>query len=247
MQIFQSLAIMLTVIFVAACSAHIDERTPPTGDDSTGVNPPVSGSRPDSGQGNSVPGTNPGTHDPSDPYTVHGRWNISVSAGESAIHFLASQSSFPVASTVAPTVNFTVDDSLFAVPASIEEGDVSFGEFSLNRLRDNKMRVCGASGNDRCVEAAIRVYTQGTPDAGFWNAEDAYGAPITSGGYDVGLDAASAAIVATYAIPAGKRVVKLKDFTGDNAVPLAIPISVNFDDAGAGPYSSEFVVEYVLR
>ncbi len=232
------------LLFIGACSSQIDERTTPRGDDDSVYSPPVSNTGPNNGQGN---GQDNGQNNPDDPYTVQGRWTVSVSTLDSSAYFLASQDSFPANSTVAPTVRFKVDGSSFAVPADIEEGDISFGEFSLNKLRDNKMNVCGNSGTDRCVEAAIRVYTQGTPDSGFWHAADAYGAPITSDTFDVGLDAANAAIVATFSIPNRKRVVRLKDFTGDNTVPLLIPISVNFDDAGAGDYSSEFVVEYVLR
>jgi hypothetical protein len=187
-------------------------------------------------------------HKPSrDNYIVQGKWKINISTIENTNQFLIAEDDFPVTSTVAPSVQFTVDDSGFSVPSEIVEGDIDFGQFSLNQLRDNKMRVCGAGGSDRCTEAAIRVYTQGAPGSGFWHSVDEYGAPIKASSIEVGLDAADAAIVATYAIPTRKRVVKLKDFTGANNTPLLIPISVNFDDAGAGDYSSTIVVEYVLR
>jgi hypothetical protein len=150
----------------------------------------------------------------------------------------------PVSVTLASSTSMTIDNSKFTVPA-ISNAVLSFGSLLVNTLHDNNLNVCGTDGKTKCGTALLRAYTSGVAGAGLWNATDGYGAPITASltnPLTVGLGAAGAAIMQTFAIPASKHVIQLKDFT---ATP-SYAISVDFTLAGAGSYSTTLVIEYGL-
>lgn len=158
----------------------------------------------------------------------------------------AASATIPVSVIVAPDVAFTVDSTAFVVP-TITNDVLDFGSVLVTSLRDNGLKVCGADGKTKCTKALIRVYTTGVAGAGLWNADGGYGAPITtnlSGATPatVGLEAAGAATVQSYTIPATKNVLNLSDF---GATPKYL-FNVDFTNAGAGTYGTTLVIEYGL-
>ena len=161
-----------------------------------------------------------------------GRYLVDISRGT------ANQ---PMSITIAPNVTFTVSNTNFKTPTP--SGVASFGSLDLTAMLDNSLRVCGATGNQKCVRALIRTYTTGQPGAGMWNTVEGYGLPITSGGSVVGLLAAPA-ILASLDVTA-KRVVHLSDFTSTPTYPS--PYAVDFTDAASGLYATTLVLEYVLQ
>jgi hypothetical protein len=181
-----------------------------------------------------------------DPWTMRGRWELTIANndGVPTVHGIkTSEFTQPISGTVAAAVKFTVSNANFTPPPTFE-GVVSYGSLDIKALSDNALRACGPTNTTRCTTAALRVYTRGG-GAGLWNAADAYGAPIMTGGNVIGLDAAGAYTIKTVAIGSKVRV-KLSDFSpGGAAIP--VPINVDFTDAPAGDYSSTIVVEYILQ
>jgi hypothetical protein len=180
------------------------------------------------------------------PYSiVRGQWEVNVNAQMGGFGLLAStrgSATVDVTVNVAERVRFEVQTGDIAAPTDPEEGTESFGFLTVDRLRDNKLKQCGINGDEQCTTGTIRIYTSGKPGSGMWHDDDGYGIPITSDGESIGVDQAGALDLASFAI-GNKRVLKLSDFGGD----IAIPLEVNFDDAGAGGYSVTLVVEYVLQ
>jgi len=155
----------------------------------------------------------------------------------------------PITTVLAPSTNFALDDSLFAVPTSPTPFAINdFGFLRIGTLKDNNLDVCGTNGSTHCGTAQIRIYTSGTPGAGLWNSDDQYGAPITAGQTDcgaslapVGLEVASATVLQQVAIPADSHVVTLDEF-----INAKYDFQVDFTKAGAGTYATTVVVEYAL-
>jgi hypothetical protein len=152
-------------------------------------------------------------------------------------------STYQMTAKVLENLAFTVDDTNFIEPNAPSSGDVSFRSLDITDLKDNNLSVCGPTGNGACSTASIRVYTTGTPGSGLWNLAESYGLPITASGGVVGLGASAAHVIKSVPL-SGIRNLKLKDFTSEKSLP--IPVSVNFDDAGMGDFSTTVVVEYVL-
>jgi hypothetical protein len=145
----------------------------------------------------------------------------------------------PVTGTVVESVIFVLSNSNFVLPTTLT-GIVSYGSLDVTAIYDNRLRVCGTDGKTRCKKAALRIFTRGN-GAGFWNADDLYGAPILTKGNNIGLEVAGAYTVKSIDIT-NKRVVKLADFGGK----LPIPISIDFNDAPYGDYSTTLIVQYLL-
>jgi hypothetical protein len=213
--------------------------------DSTSVRRRTSGKYP--------PGMEPGGESGADNWQVRGRWTLPMTVkgaagafvGEDQLVMLSSAASNQsVSASVAANVRVTVDNSSFGNPANYE-GLESFGALEITDLRDNALRVCGAGGNQKCTQAAVRLYTTGTPSDGLYSSTEDYGLPISTGGNSVGLGTASAAMIATYAIGPNKHVMHLNDFT--NAASLSVPVAVDFTDAAASDYTTTLVLEYVTQ
>jgi hypothetical protein len=180
---------------------------------------------------------------------VRGRWEIKL--GNPAPNLttndqlmLNQSAQQAMSATVAAAVRFDIDNSNYAEPASPSEGDVSFGSIDVSDLFDNQLDVCGAGGNAQCSTASVRVYTKDTAGPGLWNAQAGYGLPIATSGNTIGLNVLGAYTVGSVNVSA-MRILRLRDFSPSGA--LAIPLSVNFDNAGAGTYSTTLVIEYTLQ
>ena len=162
--------------------------------------------------------------------------------------FAASNGSVSVSTTVAASTSFTLNTSLFSVPANPTPFAANdFGFLQIGALRDNNLNLCGSSGTQHCGTAMIRIYTIGTSGAGLWNTVDQYGAPITSAQsgispqLSVGLNVAGAAILQQITIPATQHTFQLNQL--QNA---KYDVTVDFTNAGSGEYSTTLVLEYAL-
>ena len=147
--------------------------------------------------------------------------------------------------TVSNSANssMSLDNTLFLNPA-ISNTIISFGFLQISNLFDNDLKVCGNNGNQKCNTALIRTYTTDTDKAGFYNASDDFGAPITAGQSSlssVGLNAAGALTLQSISIPNNKHTIKLSDFANPK-----YNYQADFSDAGAGSYSTTIVIEYAL-
>jgi hypothetical protein len=137
----------------------------------------------------------------------------------------------------------TVDKSSFQTP-TISNAVLDFGFLQLSQLLDNDLKVCGATGKEKCQTAFIRMYTTGTPSAGLYNTVDQYGAPIQAGQTTlstVGLNSSGALYLQTLTLPNSKNVLRLTDFPNPK-----YNVKVDFTDAGAGTYATTLVLEYGL-
>ncbi|MFK7826439.1 MAG: hypothetical protein AB8G05_19995 [Oligoflexales bacterium] len=173
---------------------------------------------------------------------VKGTWSALISHRSDELNLAKAQFKIETLSSVGIDLKFAVDGTDFAPPDNPIDGILSFGKFSLENLRDNNLKICGDSGKKKCQFAAIRVYTIGTPGAGYWNTEDNYGLPISSGDFAVPHLAENALYLEEVDI-SRIRVLKLRHFS--DAIKN-IPISIDFSDAASGSYSTELVIDYVL-
>lgn len=159
--------------------------------------------------------------------------------------YAANPTSTPITVVNAPNASLTVNTASLTAGA-ITNDILALGSATVTNLRDNQLRVCGTNGNQKCGTAVIRMYTTGTAAAGLYNSADGYGAPLRAGMGStrsvVGLGAANAAIVQTYAIPANKNVIRETDF----ASPMTYNVDSDFSNAGSGTYTTTLVVEYGL-
>lgn len=151
------------------------------------------------------------------------------------------EQTFTVVGTVAPAVRFVVSSANFKPPAALEDM-ASYGSLDITDIYDNHLRVCGTNGTTKCKKALLKFFTRGAGE-GFWDVEDQYGAPILTNGSTVTLEPKFVTL-GTQDIGPLQMVVKLKQFTSDKA--LAIPLSINFEDAPAGNYSTTLVAQYLL-
>lgn len=148
----------------------------------------------------------------------------------------------------ATTVGFTLNAT--SLVAGSFSGDIlSFGNFSISGLNDNQLKVCPSSGeanggNVKCNKAKIRVYSAtGDANGVFQNTTDGYYIPLLVGGLNVGVGVANAAYVQTYTIAANKNRLRHTDLT---AATANFPVTMDFSNGGAGSYSANLIVEYVL-
>jgi hypothetical protein len=154
----------------------------------------------------------------------------------------AASGSSTVVYTNAASVNFSIDVSNLG--ASGFTGNIlNLGSINLSNIDDNNLKICG-TGNQKCNQAVIRVYTTGVI-AGFVNTADSYGAPLFAGNLnpstEVGLNIAGAVQTQVISIANNKNRLRMSDFPSPT-----YGITSNFDNAGAGNYSATVVVEYVL-
>jgi hypothetical protein len=148
----------------------------------------------------------------------------------------------------ATVVGFTLSST--ALTAGSFTGDIlSFGNFSVSGLDDNKLKVCPATGeanggNTKCNRAKIRVYSAtGDANGVFQNTTDGYYIPLLVEGMPVGVGVANAAYVQTLTIAGNKNRLRASDFTSANP---NFPVTMDFSNGGAGSYSATLIVEYVL-
>lgn len=233
-RIFLQFFLLSLVLSLSCSSKGEDEPNTPEG--------PSPGNNPSQGDNDEKP--KPSQQPQANKEIIRGRWLQSIGSSRSTLsQFQYASGTQTIGATIPAAVTFTLSTTNFTTPAPSDLA--SYGTLDVSALRDNNLRVCGASGTAKCTLAGIRIYTTGTPQAGLWNADDEYGAPILTGTKNIGLNVSGAAIVKTIAIAASKRNVRLADFVASG--PYAIPISVDFSDAGAGSYSSTLVVEYYLQ
>lgn len=154
--------------------------------------------------------------------------------------YVYATQSVPVSIVSSPSVTFNIDTSNFNAPAVITDL-LDFGSLVVSDLRDNKLRICGANGKQKCTKAHLRIYTT-SAGAGLYNSEDGYGVPMYANSGEVGHTSNNALLMQTINIPHNKNVLSLSDF---NPSPL-FNITVDFSNAGAGSYSTTLVVEYGL-
>lgn len=207
-----------------------------------------------------TPSGNPGESLPAlgevgpDGVVVHARAVMDIGTGpakavptHALLATLSLSGSQPISANYAASSKITVDNSLFLVPSVITEAVLSFGKLSISNLSDNSLKVCGISGNQRCTNALIRVYTKDAAGEGLWNLDEGYGIPILvglSGGTSssVGLNASGATVLQTVAIPNNQHTMKETDF---NPAP-SYDVNVDFRLAGSGTFATTLVIEYAL-
>lgn len=148
----------------------------------------------------------------------------------------------------ATVVGFTLGSG--SLTAGSFTGDIlSFGNFAVTGLDDNKLKVCPAAGEAnngtvKCNKAKIRVYSAtGSVDGVFNNTTDGYYIPMSVEGINVGVGVANAAYVQVYTIAANKNRLRASDLTAANP---NFPVTIDFSNGGAGSYTGTLVVEYVL-
>lgn len=177
-----------------------------------------------------------------DQYVVKGSWSAIIYHSEDGLNLSKSKFSFDSSTQVGRHTDFKVSDDYYSAPESLIDGVYSFGKFSLAKLRDNNLNVCGDSKDERCQSAAIRIYTTGTPGEGYWNFEENYGLPIYTGNLNVPHLNENALFVDEIDLT-GIRVLKLEHFSDK---VKNIPISIDFSDAVYGEYQTEIIIDYIL-
>ncbi len=117
---------------------------------------------------------------------------------------------------------------------------LELGTCFVDKLRVNKLTICGVGGDTKCTVAMIRMYTTGA-HAGFINTTAGYGVPFMSDGNEIGLSDANANSLSSYPIPANRRRVNLNHFD-DTSYDLSIDMS----NAGIGDYELDVTIELLF-
>lgn len=148
----------------------------------------------------------------------------------------------------ATVVGFTLN--IVNLVASGFTGDtLNFGNFAISGLDDNKLKVCPAAGeanggSTKCNKAKIRVYSAtGDINGVFQNTTDGYYIPLSVSNTLVGVGVANAAYVQNYTIANNKNRLRVSDLTGQTS---NFPVTMDFTNGGAGNYTANLIVEYVL-
>lgn len=153
-------------------------------------------------------------------------------------------SQLPISVISAPSSTVTFNTANLVVP-TVTSSVLSLGNIALTQLSDNNLGICGTNGRTKCTSAVIRMYTTGVAGAGIYNTADEYGAPLNAGQTSpyatVGLSSTSAAILQTFVIPKSMHVLTASSFTNP-----VYAVQADFSNAGAGSYSTNLVIEYVL-
>ena len=181
-----------------------------------------------------------------DSWIIRGTMEMKLDSHSRLLFLSSSPQEFPqpVSGSVAEFVKFSVSNANFIIPNALVN-ITPYGSLDVTNIYDNRLRVCGTTGKDKCKTAMLRIFTKGA-GAGFWNAVDGYGAPILTTGNVVGLDVGGAYIVKTVTIPLLKFIVKFSDFSS-NGQPLPIPIAIDFTDAPYGDYATTIIIQYALK
>lgn len=151
--------------------------------------------------------------------------------------------SIPISVVNAASASMTINQSLFLIPP-ISNQVLDFGYLQITALNDNDLKVCGSNGKQKCNTAVIRMYTTGTAEAGFYNADEGYGVPISAGQSTlstVGLNSSAAVTLQTYTIPNNQHVVTISNFPN-----AKYNVQSDFRNAGSGNFSTTLVLEYAL-
>ena len=122
----------------------------------------------------------------------------------------------------------------FSMP---DDDTLSLGNIKVNRLRTNKLRICGANGTTKCNRSAIRVYTTD----GFKHDETLNTLPVTMDNLLVGTGEANATVLDTYVISPTDWVVKKNDHTN-----IDYDLDIDMSNGGYGSYSMSLIIEVVL-
>ncbi len=154
---------------------------------------------------------------------------------------IAQSASVPITYTNSASITYSISTAgLLPNPTQDASNILDLGSLSLSTLDDNKLKVCGTGGTTKCTKAFIRFYTTGTM-AGFTNASDGYGVPVTSGSQTIGLGVANAIKVQEITIGSTKNRIVLADFPSPT-----YPLKADMSNAGAGTYTMTLVMEYAL-
>jgi hypothetical protein len=155
----------------------------------------------------------------------------------------ASSANTAVTVALAASSTFAISTASF-VPPTLDNAVMSFGSIAVSTLTTNDLKVCGSSPKVKCTKAYIRIYTTAT-GAGFWNATDAYSAPMSAGLsgslLTVGLTSTNATTVQSFTIPGTRNSLKLADFPSPTYL-----FSGDFTDAGVGSYSTTINIDLAL-
>jgi hypothetical protein len=177
---------------------------------------------------------------------VRGLAVVEVRTSDVALEAMDTAASTSVVYVNAPSVTFEIDPSNL-VAGNMTGDTLSLGNVKVTALKDNKLDLCGTSGNQKCTTAEIRVYTTGTV-AGFVNTSETpnYGVPVFASGLNptiaLTLGKPGVAVQQLTNIPATKHNLKLSDFPNPT-----YNVTSDFRDAGSGTYKMTFVIEYALK
>jgi len=167
-----------------------------------------------------------------------------------ALSSLSLTSNITYTSSITSTMSIINSDLI--TPSEDTDGNIlNLGSLSIDIIKVNHLKICGAGGNEKCTSAIIRVYTNDLGGAntgldGFVNITDNYAeAPVnimsSSGSAVVGHTLTNATLLTTYTIPAKDNKLTQDDFT-----MTSFPLTVDFSNAGAGDYQMSIELEVAV-
>lgn len=161
----------------------------------------------------------------------------------------AASESVTVTYVQAENSTMTLNTTALVPSMSTDGNTLDLGSITISDLRANKLKICGAGGNEKCTSAIIRIYTQELVGfagiGGFVNKTDGYGIDTYAGKSTadtlVGLTSTNAATVQSYTIPSSDNKINLSDFPSPTYL-----MEVDFSNGGAGSYEMTIIVELAL-
>ena len=165
---------------------------------------------------------------------------VTIHIGKSDGMYAVSPINTNITYTEVEKGSFTLNSGTIAA-SEIDDSNLSLGTLEVQTISVNKLKICGGGGTTKCTVAAIRMYTTGHPEAGFYNTTEGYGIPITADGSTIGLDIVGATIVENYIIPANDKKLQNNDFSD-----LVYSLNVDIGNAEAGDYEMNLVIELVV-
>lgn len=168
-----------------------------------------------------------------------------VTIGKADSYMLAENVSITYTSSI--VTQFVLNVTTVVVGSEDESSyQLALGSFNIDKLRLNKLDVCGVGGNERCTAARIALYTQEligyTGIGGFVNIDEGYGVPILAEGVALGLGSGSAIGVETLDITS----TAIKRITAASFSYTPYTLTSDFSNAGAGNYEVDVVIELQL-
>jgi hypothetical protein len=149
----------------------------------------------------------------------------------------ASGISYEVKNSFGSTLS--VNTSGFLIPAQILPSLTSFGQVSFSSLTETQINSCGGQ---RCTTFMVRAYFQNQSSSGLGNLTTNKFAPVFVNNIPVGLGLENAVLLQKQAIPSS--ATKLTET--DLLIPAVYSVSADFKGLGAGDFSGNLVLEYVL-
>lgn len=151
--------------------------------------------------------------------------------------------------TAAESATLTLNTAGVVPTLSGDTNTLDLGIIIATTVRTNKLKICGAGGNEKCTSAIIRAYTADVIGsegiAGFVNTTDGYGVPAFIGPVTasdlLGLGLSSPVVLDEYVIPSNVNKLTESLFTD-----LDYVASVDFSNAGSGDYEMTLVIELAL-